>query len=217
MNRDEYIATHIDAEPPHLARLDRDTHLDLLYPQMCSGHVQGRVLKMLVRMINPRLILELGTYSSYSAQCLAEGLTRPDAVVHTVELDDELTDFIERHLAECPWRERIVTHTGDAMTVVPALGLTFDLIYIDANKRQYVDYYRLAISHLADAGFIIADNTLWYGKVEGTEGKVDEQTRGIIEFNDLVARDSSVEKVILPIRDGLTLIYKKTKDADKFA
>ena len=210
MTLEDYILAHIDAEPPHLHELDRDTHLDLLYGRMCSGHWQGRVLKMLVRMINPEKVLELGTYSTYSAQCLAEGLIRPDAKVHTIEVEDELEDFINAHHADCPWRERIVTHMGDALEVVPRLGETFDLIYIDANKRHYVDYYEMAINYLRPAGFMIVDNTLWDGKVAMDEVKpADRQTSGILEFNERVANDDRVEKVILPLRDGLTLIYKK--------
>ncbi len=205
----DYIERHIDREPEHLHELDRDTNLELVNGRMCSGHLQGRVLKMFVRMINPRLVLELGTFSGYSAQCLAEGLRHTDAVVHTVEIDDELEDFIARHLKQCPWRERIVTHTGDAMEVVPRLGLTFDLVFIDGNKRHYTQYYQLAMDHLSDGGFIIADNTLWDGKVATAEdGNTDAQTQGILDFNTLVASDPRVETVILPLRDGLTILHK---------
>ena len=208
---DDYIARHIDREPGHLYELDRDTNLELINGRMCSGHLQGRILKMLVRMVDPQLVLELGTFSGYSAQCLAEGLRRDGAVVHTVEIDDELEDFIARHLEQCPWRERIVTHIGDAMEILPRLGLTFDLVYIDANKRHYTEYYRLAMEHLRDGGFIIADNTLWDGKVaEAESGHTDPQTQGILDFNELVAADPRVETVILPIRDGLTILHKKT-------
>lgn len=205
----DYIERHIDREPEHLHELDRDTNLELVNGRMCSGHLQGRVLKMFVRMINPRLVLELGTFSGYSAQCLAEGLRRTDAVVHTVEIDDELEDFIARHLKQCPWHERIVTHTGDAMEVVPRLGLTFDLVFIDGNKRHYTQYYQLAMDHLSDGGFIIADNTLWDGKVAtAKDGNTDAQTQGILNFNTLVASDPRVETVILPLRDGLTILHK---------
>lgn len=205
----DYIERHIDREPEHLHELDRDTNLELLNGRMCSGHLQGRVLKMLVRMINPLRVLELGTFSGYSAQCLAEGLQREGAVVHTVEIDDELEDFIARHLEQCPWRERIVTHIGDAGDIVPRLGLTFDLVYIDANKRHYTEYYRLAMDHLSNDGFIIADNTLWDGKVAtADDGHTDPQTQGIVDFNELVASDPRVETVILPLRDGLTILHK---------
>lgn len=205
---EEYILTHIDAEPAHLAQLDRDTHLRLLYPRMCSGHLQGRLLKMLVRMINPCHVLELGTYGGYATQCLAEGLLRDDAHIDTIEIDDELEDFIRRHLSHSPVAGRITLHIGDAVEILNRLDRQFDLIYIDANKRDYLAYYDLAMAHLVPGGFIIADNTLWDGKVCDPASH-DAQTRGIREFNDCVAADPRVEKVILPLRDGLTLIRKK--------
>lgn len=206
---ERYIEEHISPEPPHLHRLDRDTHLHLPYAHMCSGHLQGRVLKMLVRMIRPRRVLELGTYSSYSAQCLAEGLTLPGATVDTYEIDDELADFIAAHLAECPWAGRITTHTADAAQALAQMptGEQYDLVFIDANKRHYLRYYSLVLPHVAPGGFIVADNTLWDGKV-AADGHPDPQTRGILEFNDAVARDPRVEVVILPLRDGLTIIHK---------
>lgn len=204
---EEYILRHIDAEPEHLARLDRDTHVRLLYPRMCSGHLQGRLLKMLVRMINPRQVLELGTYSGYATQCLAEGLLRPDAHVDTIEIDDELEDFIREHLAQSPVASRISLHLGDAVQILEQLQRQYDLIYIDANKRDYLAYYDLALAHLMPGGYILADNTLWDGKV--TDPAVhDAQTQGIRAFNDRVAADPRVEKVILPLRDGLTVIRK---------
>lgn len=205
---EDYILRHIDAEPEHLRRLDRDTHVRLLYPRMCSGHLQGRLLKMLVRMINPRRVLEMGTYSGYATQCLAEGLLRDEAHVDTIEIDDELEDFIRQHLSQSPVASRITLHIGDAVEILNRLDRQFDLIYIDANKRDYLAYYELAMAHLVPGGFIIADNTLWDGKVIDTASH-DPQTRGIREFNDQVAADLRVEKVILPLRDGLTLIRKK--------
>jgi len=205
---EQYILAHIDPEPHHLARLDRDTHVRLLYARMCSGHLQGRLLKMLVRMVNPCRVLELGTYSGYATQCLAEGLLRDDAHVDTIEIDDELEDFIRKHLACSPVAARITLHIGDAVDILQRLDRQFDLIYIDANKRDYVAYYDLAMAHLAEGGYIIADNTLWDGKVTDPAAH-DAQTRGIRAFNDLVARDPRVERVILPLRDGLTLVRKK--------
>ena len=204
---EEYILAHIDAEPDHLRQLDRDTHVRLLYARMCSGHLQGRLLKMLVQMINPLSVLELGTYSGYSAQCLAEGLLRDGAHVDTIEIDDELEDFIREHLAQSPVVERITLHIGDAVEVLKRLDRKFDLIYIDANKRDYLAYYDLAMEHLVDGGYIIADNTLWDGKVADPACH-DAQTLGIRAFNDRVAADPRVERVILPLRDGLTLISK---------
>ena len=204
----DYILNHIDAEPEHLYRLERDTHLRLLYSRMCSGHLQGRLLKMLVRMAKPERILELGTFSGYSAQCLAEGLLSDDAQVHTIEIEDELEDFLRQHFADSPVGHRIHLHIGDACQILPQLNLMFDLVFIDANKRHYPQYYELVLPWLTPGGFIIADNTLWDGKVVDYGKKLDAQTAGILEFNDFVAADERVEKVIIPLRDGLTIIHK---------
>ena len=205
----DYILNHIDAEPEHLYRLERDTHLRLLYSRMCSGHLQGRLLKMLVRMAKPERILELGTFSGYSAQCLAEGLLSGDAQVHTIEIEDELEDFLRQHFADSPVGHRIHLHIGDASQILPQLNLMFDLVFIDANKRHYPQYYELVLPWLNPGGFIIADNTLWDGKVAEPHAKIDPQTEGILSFNQMVAADPRVEKVIIPVRDGLTIIYKK--------
>ena len=205
----DYILNHIDAEPEHLYRLERDTHLRLLYSRMCSGHLQGRLLKMLVRMAKPERILELGTFSGYSAQCLAEGLLSGDAQVHPIEIEDELEDFLRQHFADSPVGHRIHLHIGDASQILPQLNLMFDLVFIDANKRHYPQYYELVLPWLTPGGFIIADNTLWDGKVAEPHAKIDPQTEGILSFNQMVAADPRVEKVIIPVRDGLTIIYKK--------
>lgn len=205
----DYILNHIDAEPEHLYRLERDTHLRLLYSRMCSGHLQGRLLKMLVRMAKPVRILELGTFSGYSAQCLAEGLLSGDAQVHTIEIEDELEDFLRQHFADSPVGHRIHLHIGDARQILPQLNLMFDLVFIDANKRHYPQYYELVLPWLTPGGFIIADNTLWDGHVTDPAYDHDHQTQGIRQFNDYVAADNRVEQVIVPLRDGLTLIRKK--------
>lgn len=205
---DDYILRHIDAEPEHLHRLWRATQLHLLYPRMASGHLQGRMLVMLTRMIRPQRILELGTFSGYSALCLAEGMPET-AELHTIEVNDEQEDFTRPWLEQSPWADRIHLHIGDAMDIVPTLGGQFDLIYIDADKRHYADYYRLVMPYLNNGGFIVADNTLWDGHVVDPEHQHDAQTQGILAFNDLVAQDTQVEKVILPMRDGLTLIRKR--------
>jgi len=207
---EQYVLAHIDPEPDSLYRLDRDTHVRLLYSRMCSGHLQGRLLKMMVRMIRPRRVLELGTFSGYSAQCMAEGLLDPDAHIHTIEIEDELEDFIREHLAESAWGSRVTLHIGDANEILPRLSEQFDLVFIDANKRQYVDYYNLVMPHVRPGGFIVADNTLWDGKVVDWGKKLDAQTAGIRAFNDLVAADPRVEVAMVPLRDGLTLIYKKS-------
>lgn len=206
---EEYILSHIDAEGDALARLNRETHLFHLRPRMCSGHLQGRLLKMFVRMINPHNILELGTFTGYSALCLAEGLIAPDGELHTIEIDDELEDFIRNHFEASPFAERINLHIGDAREILPSLGKTFDLVFMDGNKREYCEYYDLVFPMLSPGGFIIADNTLWDGKVVDWGKKLDAQTEGILKFNDYIAQDKRVEKVIIPLRDGLTIIYKK--------
>lgn len=205
---EDYIEAHIDPEPEELRRIDRATNLRLLNGRMCSGHIQGRLLKMLVRMIRPRRVLELGTFSGYSALCMAEAL-EPGATLHTVEVDDELEDFIRANLASAPAGENITLHIGDAMETMRGWDDgAFDLIFIDADKRAYADYYGEALRLLQPGGFIIADNTLWDGHV--VEGcRHSSQTEGIIRFNDLVASDPRVEKAIVPLRDGLTLIRKR--------
>lgn len=205
---EEYILVHISPEGEMLRRLNRETHLYHLRPRMCSGHLQGRLLKMFVRMIAPKAILELGTFTGYSALCLAEGIA-PDGVVHTIEIDDELEDFIRAHFDASEYGSRIVLHIGDAEQIIPTLDTRFDLVFIDANKRDYVAYYEMAMQVLNPGGFIIADNTLWDGKVVTCTEKIDAQTAGILAFNDHVAADDRVEVVIIPLRDGLTIIHKK--------
>lgn len=206
---EEYILRHIDAESDYLRALYRDTHLRLLYPRMASGHVQGRLLKMLVGMIRPKQVLEIGTYSGYSALCMAEGLP-PGGMLHTFEINDEQEDFTRPWLEGSPYAEKIRFYIGDALELVPRLGLTFDLAFIDGDKRKYADYYEMVLPRLSPGGYIIADNTLWDGHVlEEHPHSADLQTIRIKAFNDLVAADSRVEKVILPLRDGLTIIRKR--------
>lgn len=209
MTIDEYILQHIDPEGDYLHTLYRDTHLKLLYPRMASGHLQGRMLKMFVRMIKPSCILEIGTYSGYSALCMAEGLSE-GGMIHTFEINDEQEEFTRPWFEGSPYADRIKLYIGDALQLVPQLGLTFDLAFVDGDKRRYVDYYEMILPRLADGGYIIADNILWDGHVlEEHPHASDLQTLGIKAFNDLVARDERVEKVILPLRDGLTIIRKK--------
>ena len=204
MTIDEYIEQHIDAEGEYLHRLYRATQIKLLYGRMASGHVQGRLLKMLVEMIQPKAILEIGTFSGYSALCMAEGLPE-GGMLHTIEIFDEIEDFTRPWLENSPWADKIQFHIGDAMEVVPTLGVKFDLAFIDGNKRIYPEYYQLVKQYMSPGGYIIADNTLWDGHVLENDSK-DPQTQGVIRFNDMVRDDTSVEKVILPIRDGLTII-----------
>lgn len=205
---EEYILNHIDKEGEELALLNRETHLFHLRPRMCSGHLQGRLLKMFVRMIKPHNILELGTFTGYSALCMAEGVTG-DGEVHTIEIDDELEEFISSHFEKSALNSRLHLHIGDAQEIIPQLNKTFDLVFIDANKRNYIEYYNLVFDIVSPGGFIIADNTLWDGKVLDPGTRPDAQTQGILDFNDMIATDNRVEKVILPLRDGLTIIYKK--------
>lgn len=205
---EQYIASHISPEPDMLARLYRHTHLHRLYPRMCSGHVQGRMLKMLTRMIAPQRILELGTFTGYSALCMAEGMP-PAAQLHTVEIEDEWEDEIRSLFHSSPWGDRMYLHIGDALEIVPQIPEKWDLVFIDANKRHYLRYYEMILPLLNPSGYIIADNTLWDGKVVQSPLPSDAQTRGILEFNDFVAADPRVEVSILPIRDGMTIIRLK--------
>jgi len=205
---DDYILQHISPEPPLLHQLYRATQLHLLYPRMASGHLQGRLLKMLVQMVRPRRILELGTYSGYSALAMAEGMP-PDCHIDTVEVNDEQEDFTLPWLQRSPWAERIHLHIGDALDVVPRLGGPFDFVFIDADKRRYADYFELVLPLVCPGGYILADNTLWDGHVVDPEAEHDAQTRGILAFNDRVARDPRVETVILPLRDGLTILRRR--------
>lgn len=204
---ERYVADHIDAEPENLARLNRAAHTRLLYSRMCSGHLQGRLLKMLVSMIRPRRVLEIGAFVGYSALCIAEGIPA-DGEVHTIEINDELEDFISDALAASPFGHKVTLHIGDAVDMIPAIGGDWDLVFIDGNKRQYVDYYEMVMPLLRQGGYILADNTLWDGKVADPAAYNDAQTRGVAEFNDRVASDSRVERVIVPLRDGLTIIRK---------
>lgn len=211
MTLDEYILEHIDEENDYLKALYRDTHLKLLYPRMASGHLQGRLLKMFVRMIQPRQILEIGTYSGYSALCMAEGLSE-GGMIHTFEINDEQEDFTRPWLENSPYADKIKFYIGDALDLIPQTNLTFDLAFIDGDKRKYIDYYEMVLPRLKEGGYIIADNTLWDGHVlEEQPHRTDMQTIKIKAFNDLIAKDKRVEKVILPLRDGLTIIRKKAE------
>ncbi len=207
---EEYILRHIDEEDDYLKALYRDTHVKLLRPRMASGHLQGRMLKMFVRMIRPKQILEIGTYSGYSALCMAEGLDE-GSVLYTFEINDEQEDFTRPWLEQSPYADKIKFYIGDALERVPQLGITFDLVFVDGDKRKYMEYYEMSLAHLSPGGYIIADNTLWDGHVTETPNPNDAQTIGIQAFNEFVAKDNRVEKVILPLRDGLTIIRKKNE------
>ncbi len=205
---EDYILKHIEPEGEYLHRLYRATNIHLLAGRMASGHLQGRLLKMLVQMIRPKHILEVGTFSGYSAICMAEGLEE-GGMVHTFEIDDELEDFARKWIEGSEVADKIQLTIGDALTEAPRLGITFDMAFIDGDKRTYIPIYEMALSVTRPEGFIIADNTLWDGHVIDPAYSRDSQTQGIVAFNDYLAHDNRVEKVILPMRDGLTLIKKK--------
>lgn len=206
---EQYICSHIDAEPDFLHELDRYTHLHVMAPRMLSGHLQGTLMKMLVRMANPRLVLEIGTFTGYSALSMAEGLLREDAHIHTVEIDDELEPIIRKFIDKSNFADKITLHIGDVENVINEIDGDFDFVFIDGNKRDYPAYYEMCMNRLTHGGYILADNILWDGKVTQPIARNDAQTQAIIDFNNIVAADNRVEKVILPIRDGLTLIRKK--------
>ncbi len=208
MTIDEYIDSHIDPEGDYLYRLWRATNLHTIHGRMASGHLQGRLLKMLVQMIRPLNILEVGTFSGYSAICMAEGLT-PGGRVWTYEINDEMEDFTRPWIEGSPVADRIEFRIGDANVEAPRLGIEFDMAFVDGDKRTYRQTYDTLLPIICHGGYIIADNTLWDGHVVDPAYGHDSQTRGIETFNDYIAGDDRVEKVILPIRDGLTIIRKR--------
>ena len=207
-NIEEYILNHSDSEDPVLAELNRETNLKILRPRMLSGHLQGKILEMLSKMIRPEKILELGTYTGYSAICLAKGL-QENGKLYTIEINDELEDIITKYIDKANLTEKIKLHFGDARSIIPEINEQFDLVFIDADKREYLEYYNLVFDFVRPGGFILADNVLWSGKVIELEEPDDEYTKGIFDFNKFLKSDDRVEKVILPLRDGLTLIRKK--------
>jgi len=212
MTINEYIEQFSSPENEVLQTITRDTHVHILNPHMLSGHVQGRVLSMLSHMIRPQRILELGTFTGYSALCLAEGLA-PEGRLITIEHNDELEDTIRRNLALSPLGEKIDLRIGDAKEILSTLNsklsTLFDLVFIDADKRQYCEYLELVAPLVREGGFILADNTLWDGHIIDPAYDRDAQTLGLRRFNEQLARDERFEQVILPLRDGLTLIRKR--------
>jgi predicted O-methyltransferase YrrM len=203
---EEYILQHIDREPDFLAKVTRETHLRTVRPRMSSGHLQGRILKMFCNMVSPTRILEIGTFTGYSALCMAESLPE-NGELHTIEINDEMEEFLVRVFEESGQKKKIRLHIGDALAIIPAMEITFDIVFIDGNKRHYLEYFHAVYPKLRMDGLIIADNTLWDGHVRNTEIR-DAQTLGICRFNDYIASDDRVEKVIIPVRDGMTLIRK---------
>lgn len=205
---EDYILSHIDDEGDYLYRLARAANVRLLNGRMAAGRLQGRLLRMFVRMIRPENILEIGTFSGYSAICMAEGLG-DGGRLYTYEINDELEDFTRPWIEGSSVAAKITFVIGDALVEAPRLGIMFDMVYIDGDKRTYVEAYETALSIVRPGGFILADNTLWDGHVTDGAYDRDRQTLGIRRFNDLVAADGRVEKVLLPVRDGLTIIMKK--------
>ena len=203
-----YILQHMDEESDYLKALYRQAHLKLINPRMTSGHLQGRLLKMLVQIARPRRVLEIGTFAGYSALCMAEGLA-DGALLHTYEIDDELEDFTRPWIEGSPYGDKVCFHIGNALEEVPQLGEVFDFVFMDGDKRQYMEYYEMILQHTSPGALILADNTLWDGHVVDKAYFNDKQTVAINEFNAFVASDKRVEKLILPLRDGLTLIRKK--------
>ncbi len=206
---EEYILSHMDPEPEVLRKIDRDAHVNLLQGIMTSGHLQGRFLKMLTQMIRPKRVLEIGTFVGYSALCFAEGLEE-DAELYTVEINDELEDRIRHNFSLSEYGNKITLYIGDALDILPQFAdESFDLAFIDAGKESYWDYFEATLHKTVKGGYILVDNTLWYGKVMEEVKSNDRATLSIMEFNSKLADDDRVEKVILPLRDGLTLIRKK--------
>ena len=203
---EEYIMEHISPEGDYLYNLYRATNIQTVNPQMASGHIQGRFLKMLVEMMGAKNILEIGTFTGYSAICMAEGL-QEGGKVYTFDVNDELEDFTRKWIEGSPVADKICYRIGSALDEAPALGVTFDLVFIDGDKREYIEYYQMAMDILRTGGWIIADNTLWDGHVIDPSYK-DAQTNGVRAFNDYIRNDERVEEVILPLRDGLTIIRK---------
>ena len=206
--RDRYLTDHTTPEDKVLEELNRKTHLYVVNPNMLSGHLQGRFLEMLSYMISPTQILEIGTYTGYSAICLARGL-KSGGQLHTIEVNDELREMSSHYLTLAGVADRVTLHTGRAQDIIPTMPYTFDLVFIDGDKREYSEYYDLVFEKVRKGGFIIADNVLWGGKIEGDEASKDPQTRGMIMFNEKVHDDQRIEKVILPVRDGILIVRKK--------
>ncbi|WP_224483647.1 O-methyltransferase [Robertkochia aurantiaca] len=206
---EEYITLHSAGEPELLQELSRETHLKVLQPRMLSGHYQGRVLSMISKLVNPRQVLEVGTYTGYSALCLAEGL-HPEGELHTIDVNEELKALQRQFFDRSEYRDQIFSYTGNAIDIIPTIDKRFDLVFIDADKKNYTRYFELVIDKMNPGGIILSDNVLWSGKVaEENPGKKDRQTESIKAYNAMINQDQRVETVILPIRDGLTISRKK--------
>ena len=201
---EKYIQDSSENEPELLKELSRETHLKVVQPRMITGHFQGRVLSMLSKIINPTNILEIGTYTGYSALCLAEGL-RKEGQLHTIDINEELTDFQRRYFDKSGFGSQLIQHTGDALHIIPTLNMAFDLIFIDAEKREYPKYFEAVIKKTKPGSIILSDNVLWSGKVVEPVDQKDKATKVLLDYNRMLKDDPRVETVLFPIRDGLTL------------
>ncbi|MFD1615489.1 O-methyltransferase [Gelatiniphilus marinus] len=205
---DDYVVNHSENEPELLQQLNRETYQKILQPRMLSGHYQGRLLSMISKLVNPKNILEIGTYTGYSALCLAEGL-QAKGELHTIDINEELQDFQRKYFDKSDFGNQIVQHLGNALDIIPKLDKTFDLVFIDADKENYSNYFNTIIDKLNTGGIILSDNVLWSGKIlDITFKKEDTSTPALIEYNKLLKHDKRVETVVLPIRDGLTISRK---------
>lgn len=206
---DEYVVAHSENEPQLLQQLTRETYQKILQPRMLSGHYQGRVLSMISKLVHPTCILEIGTYTGYSALCLAEGL-KENGSLHTIDVNEELVDFQRKYFDLSPYGNQIHQHLGNALEIIPLLKDTFDIVFIDADKENYASYFELIIDKLNPGGIILSDNVLWSGKILETKlKKEDKATPALKAYNKLLKEDKRVETIILPIRDGLTISRKK--------
>jgi len=199
-----YTERHSQPEPPLLAELNRETHQKILQPRMLSGHLQGRVLSMLSKIIRPENILEIGTYTGYATLCLAEGL-RENGTIDTVDNNEELFDFQRKYFDKSEWKDRIFQHLGNALDIIPTLGKKYDLVFIDADKQNYANYFEMVVPIMVKGGIILSDNVLWSGKVLEEIKPNDKSTLSLLDYNKMVNEDPRVETVLLPIRDGLTV------------
>ncbi len=205
---EDYVQIHSDQESELLKKINRETHARVMMPRMLSGHVQGRILSMLSHMMQPKVILEIGTYTGYSALCMAEGLAA-DGKLITLDINEELEDQVQGYFDESTYKDQIDYRIGNAMDLIPSIDEELDLVFIDADKKNYFNYYKLVFDKVRPGGFIIADNVLWSGKVVQTEKKIDKDTQAILDFNRWVQEDGRVENVLFPVRDGLMVVRKK--------
>jgi caffeoyl-CoA O-methyltransferase len=201
---EDYIEQHSGKEPELLAALNKETYQKILLPRMLSGHFQGRVLSMLSKLIRPINILEIGTFTGYSALCLCEGM-QENGILHTIDIKEELVDFQRKHFDKSPWRKQIVQHLGEATEIIPNLDVKFDLVFIDADKENYINYFDMIVPKMNKGGVILSDNVLWSGKVLEPLNPKDISTKVLLDYNNLLVKDPRVETVLLPIRDGLTV------------